>query len=202
MPSLVVPVLASRFWQKCQRENQKLENKIISKPNVQPDLTENSETWKNSTLISTTNNIIQPEIIKKNLQTFIFGVFILGLICTLLLGFLAPFGFWIIDPFARYSAFSLQTIWALSGMLIFNSLSIFLGNLNILLGGFRVELAISLGNFIVAMICYFSFIPTFGILGAAFASLIIYGIDIFLRIFFLRQTWTRYNKITNTNQIK
>ena len=193
VPSLVVPVLASRFWQKCQRENFKIENKTIFEPSFQPNLTENSKLCKNSA-----NDKIQPEIIKKNLQTFIFGVFILGLICTLLLGFFAPFGFWIIDPFARYSTFSLQTIWALSGMLIFNSLSIFLGNLNILLGGFRVELAISLGNFIVAMICYFAFIPTFGILGAAFASLIIYGIDIFLRIFFLWQTWTRYNKITNT----
>lgn len=205
VPSLVVPVLVSRFWQKCQAQSmEKIENNsqeteqklsipkieaknLLNKSKFTQNLSDNSS--KNQT-----NDKIQLQILQKNLQTFIFGIFILGLICTGLLGFLAPIGLLIIDPMSRYSDFSLQTVWILAGMLIFNSLSIFLGNLNILLGGFRVELAISFGNLVVAMISYFVFIPNFGIVGAAFASLIIYGFDVVLRIFFLWQTWQKYNK--------
>ncbi len=204
VPSLVVPVLTSRFWQICQAENMKTKN------NLKTSLKENSEQSieskfeqidkintndsPNNKLQNKLNGKIQPQILEKNLQTFVFRIFILGIICTLLLGFLAPFGLWIIDPLARYSNISLQTIWILAGMLIFNSLSIFFGNLNILLGGFRSELAISFGNFLVAIIFYFTFIPKLGIVGAAFASLIIYGVDVVLRLFFLWQTWTNYNK--------
>lgn len=226
VPSLIVPVLASRFWQKCQRESnlqkkseQKFKpSKSNSKPNnvnsqlqtkVQTkvldkevfDCKDNykdreklSNIKKTVPILNSKNNRINQKIFTSNLKTFGVKIFFLGVLCALFLGFLAPLGLWIIDPLNYYSQFSLQVIWPLCGILIFNSLSIFIGNLNIFLGGFRSELALSFGNFLVAALCYLTLIPKFGILGAAFASLFIYGIDTILRVFFLWQTWIKYNQ--------
>ena len=259
VPSLIVPVLATRFWQTCQfqtrqkstqtnqihtninsknaenyqqnpenyQQNSDLETNLENKTesDLQNNLQSNSQDkteqnpnfsdqkikensqnnsnkneknqqFENSKLGEnpTKNQKINQQIIITNLKKFLAQISLLGLFCTLLLALLAPIGLQIIDPLSRYTNSSLLVILPLSLMLIFNSISIFIGNLNVFLGGFRSELSVSLGNLTVAIFFYFWLIPLLGILGAAWSSLAIYTIDVILRIFFTFQTWQKYNQ--------
>jgi O-antigen/teichoic acid export membrane protein len=109
---------------------------------------------------------------------------VLSLVLTLGMIIFGPLVIWLVDAGGKYqSAYSTLPILSL-GMLPFTTV-IFLANLIVFLGGEKYELY---GTSILAVIglgLYFALIPQYGIYGASWATVIVFFIDLFLKLYFI-----------------
>jgi O-antigen/teichoic acid export membrane protein len=111
-----------------------------------------------------------------------------GLSVVLTLGMLVfgPLIIWLVDSQNKYgSALQVLPIFSL-GMIPFTPV-VFFAHLIVFLNGEKYELYTTTILAIIGLILYFLWIPSFGIFGAAWATVTIFFIDLIVKIFFLQR---------------
>jgi O-antigen/teichoic acid export membrane protein len=121
-------------------------------------------------------------------------IFIFSLVLTIGMLLFGPLIVWLIDSTGKYqSAYRVLPIFSL-GMLPY-TLVLFLANLIIFLNGEKYELYGSIILAIFGLGLYFWLIPSGGIFGAAWATVMIFFLDLILKIFFLRMVLDKQSGI-------